>query len=156
MKKYPIPVMCCATLALAVSLGVDRTAAASDRGQATSVSGPVTVEGCLMREEDVPGRKPNLAEKLGVGNDYILAFTKIVKGTRPAAAARTGETAATSGMSGAMYDINGIDEETLKRHLNQRVAIDGAFDNVDAAMKSDALIEIRATAIRLAKGDCKR
>ena len=36
-----------------------------------------------MREDDVPGRKANVAEKVGIGNDYILTSTKIVKGAAP-------------------------------------------------------------------------
>ena len=39
----------------------------------------VTVEGCLMREADVPGRRPNVAERAGIGEDYILTSTKIIK-----------------------------------------------------------------------------
>ena len=46
---------------------------------------PVTVEGCLMREPDVPGRKANVAEKVGIGEDFILTSTKMVKGMAPGA-----------------------------------------------------------------------
>lgn len=36
-----------------------------------------------MREADVPGRKPNVAERAGIAEDYILTRTKIIKGPRP-------------------------------------------------------------------------
>src|SRR5688500_568095 len=49
-------------------------------GQAPMVS----VEGCLMREADVPGRRPNVAERAGVAEDYILTSTKMIKGSPPA------------------------------------------------------------------------
>jgi hypothetical protein len=105
-----------------------------------------------MREDDVPGRKANIAERVGVGEDYILTSTKMVKGSAPSAAAATGGAVGTSGTSGAMYDVEGLDDETLKRHLNRRVQVDGTFENLDA--KGTELIEIRATAIRAATGEC--
>ena len=55
-----------------------------------------------------------------------------------------------------MYDVNGIDEETLKRHLNKRVAVDEYVKNVDGGVKGNALVEIDATSIRAAKGDCSK
>jgi hypothetical protein len=33
----------------------------------------MTFAGCLYREESIPGRTPNVAEKVGVGEDFILA-----------------------------------------------------------------------------------
>src|SRR4029453_9626260 len=43
-----------------------------------------TVVGILakhrQREQDVPGRKPNVAERAGVMEDYILTSAKVVKG----------------------------------------------------------------------------
>jgi hypothetical protein len=53
-----------------------------------------------------------------------------------------------------MYDINGIDDETLKRHVNRRVQVDGTFENLDRGMKGDALVEIRATGIRPVTSEC--
>ena len=104
-----------------------------------------------MREDDVPGRKSNVAERVGVGEDYILTSTKMVKGSAPSAPA--GGAVGTSGTtSGAMYDVNGIDDETLKKHINRRVRVDGTFDNLDA--KGNELIEIRATGIRPVSGEC--
>ena len=36
-----------------------------------------------MREEDVPGWKPNVAERAGMAEDYILTSTKMIgKGRR--------------------------------------------------------------------------
>ena len=67
----------------------------------------VTVEGCLMREADVPGRRPNIAERAGVGEDYILTSTKMIKGPAPGgdatAEARPGDThVGTAGTPAAM------------------------------------------------------
>jgi hypothetical protein len=110
-----------------------------------------------VREDDVPGRNATVAEKIGLGGkDFILTNTKLKKGLAPGAGPgrKDGDAVGTGGTSGAMFELKGIDEETLKRHLNRRVEVDGAFDHVDA--KGNDLIEIRATAIRAAKGECSK
>lgn len=110
-----------------------------------------------MREDDVPGRKANPAEKVGIGNDYILTSTKVTKGMAPGSAVkRETEAVGTSGSGGEMYDVNGLDEATLKSHLNQRVEVDGTFQNLDRGVKGTALVEIKATAIRAVQGACPR
>jgi hypothetical protein len=117
----------------------------------------VTVEGCLMREEDVPGRKPNVAERAGIAEDYILTSTKVIKGSAPAASASAGETpTGTSGMKAAMYKVEGIDDEKLKQHVGRRVQIEGTLENVDRTGATGAadLAEIRGTVIRQVAGDC--
>jgi hypothetical protein len=123
----------------------------------------VTVEGCVMREADVPGRKPNVAERTGITEDYILTSTKIVKGSAPGATsqARPDAPIGTSGTQAAMYEIEGIDDERLKQHVGRRVQLDGAFQNVDRARATpergtaaDDLVEISATTIRQVAGDC--
>lgn len=140
-----------------------RPPAAQDQPR-TQETATVTVEGCVMREADVPGRKPNVAERAGIAEDYILTSTKVVKGSAPGrgAQARTGDApTGTSGTQGAMYEIEGIDEQQLKQHAGRRVQIDGTFENVDRATASpergtpaDDLVEIRGTTIRQVAGDC--
>jgi hypothetical protein len=122
--------------------------AARAQGQAQAV----TVEGCLVREADVPGRKPNVAERAGIAEDYILTTTKMVKGSAPAAKA---------GAKAGMYEVEGLDDEQLKPHLGHRVQLDGTFENVDRASAppergtpADDLVEIRATAIRHVAANC--
>jgi hypothetical protein len=124
----------------------------------------VTVEGCLVREADVPGRKPNVAERAGIAEDYILTSAKVIKGSAPAGygAARPGETpTGTSGMAGAMYEVGGIDDEKLKQHVGQRVQIEGTVESLDRAKApkegqtpADDLVEIRGTVIRKVAGNC--
>jgi hypothetical protein len=120
----------------------------------------VTVEGCLVREQDVPGRKPNVVERSGILEDYILTNTKMVKGSAPAGAAgeaKPGETpAATSGAS-PMYDVKGIDDAQLKTLVGQRVQIDGTFADVvrsPTAKTGEDLADIRGTSIRKVSGEC--
>lgn len=122
----------------------------------------VTVEGCLMREADVPGREPNVAERAGIAEDYILTSTKMIKGSAPQQTPRSGETpTGTSGKHGAMYEVQGIDDERLRQHVGHRVQIEGTFENVDRARATpekgtpaDDLVEIRGTTIRQVTGEC--
>src|ERR671925_58680 len=45
-----------------------------------------TLSGCLYREDQIPGRKPNVAERAGVLEDYILADASMAKSeTKPGA-----------------------------------------------------------------------
>jgi hypothetical protein len=127
----------------------------------------VTVEGCLMREADVPGRKPNVAERAGIAEDYILSSAKMIKGSAPpprAASTKPGEAATgTSGTRGAlaMYEVEGIDEAELKKHVGRRVQIEGTFENIDRAQAApegktpaDDLVQLRGTVIRQVASEC--
>ena len=49
---------------------------------ATTVKPTTTLSGCLYREDQVPGRKPNVAERAGILEDYILADATAVQLTR--------------------------------------------------------------------------
>jgi hypothetical protein len=132
---------------------------------------PVTVEGCLVREQAVPGREPNVAERAGVMEDYILTSVKFVKGSPHASATGTsgatgatgtaaGETAGTSGIKAdAKLEVRGIDDEQLKQFVGQRVQIEGKLDPKDFAErarekasasgeKSGDLPELNGTVIR--------
>jgi len=120
-----------------------------------------TVEGCLVREQDVPGRAPNAAERAGVLEDYILTSAKVVKGSAPPAAlpqTRPGDPVGTSGSaSAAMFDVKGLDDARLKEFVGKRVQIDGTFADAEkspSAKPTQDLVDIRATAIRPASGDC--
>src|SRR5512134_1951147 len=48
-------------------------------------SGVVTMVGCLKLEKDVPGRGPNIVERAGVAEDYILtSATRSATGSQTA------------------------------------------------------------------------
>jgi hypothetical protein len=123
-----------------------------------------TVEGCLMKEADVPGRKPNVAERAGIAEDYILTHIKSVKGALPAGAAeaKPGTPVGTAGYTRAtMFEIRGIDDEQLKKFVGRRVQIEGTFQNVDRLQArpetqtpNDDLAEIRGATIRQVSGEC--
>lgn len=74
----------------------------------------VTLAGCLKEEKDVPGRTPNVAERAGMGEDYILTNVKMGQGSSTSA----------MGLQ-PMYQVKGIDDTELKKHLNHQVEVVG-------------------------------
>ncbi len=71
--------------------------AAQRLATSAQASGPqaVTVEGCLVREQAVAGREPNVAERAGIMEDYILTNVKFLKGSPHAAHSPAGTAGAT-------------------------------------------------------------
>ena len=107
--------------------------APSPRESATSVTTTVTTTlvGCLYREDQVPGRKPNIAERAGVLEDYILADATMkseqsgaTSPTPPAASGTSGSVPA----SGRMYKVEKIADERLKALVGKRVEVTGRID----------------------------
>lgn len=67
--------------------------------------GTTTLTGCVYREADVPGRTPNVAERAGILEDYILA----VSSTSSATSGRSA--VGTSGESGAAGQDRDADQD---------------------------------------------
>ena len=81
----------------------------------------ITVRGCLKAEKDVPGRRPNVAERAGVTEEYILTSVTMAPGST------------TSGIGlAAMYEIEGIAEAELQKHLNHQVEVTGRLTTGNA------------------------
>lgn len=110
----------------------------------------VTAQGCLKQEKDVPGARPNVAERAGVGEDFILTKAKLTKG---------------GSSSGAMYKISGLDDEKLRSMSNQQVEVQGSLreKTMMGATKPttptpttppDEVQEIRATSIKMLASTC--
>jgi hypothetical protein len=88
-----------------------------------------TLTGCVYRENDVPGRKPNIAERAGVLEDYILADARVKGGgTRDKSSESTPGAAGTSGMAGSMYKLEKIPDERLRAVVGKRVEVTGRID----------------------------
>jgi hypothetical protein len=85
-----------------------------------------TLTGCLYREDQVPGRKPNIAEKAGVLEDYILADATASSAQPPTAGAP--QATGTSGTRGSMYKVEGPSDEQLKALVGKRVQVTGRID----------------------------
>jgi hypothetical protein len=108
------------------------TTAQSDT-RSSSAGSTTTVIGCVYREQDIPGRSPNVAERVGVLEDYILAEV----GGAGASTATPGETAGTSGTTGTsgtlssggkMYKLEHVKDERLSSFVGKRVEVTGRID----------------------------
>jgi hypothetical protein len=129
-----------------------------------SVRPATTLTGCLYREEQVPGRKPNVVEQAGILEDYILAGVTVAGEQRPTGTAGSASTAVPS--TGTMYKVEKIADEKLKALVGKRVEVTGHIDpegrsrlgvggaKPDAGLGPDkiSLPEIEASSIREVTG----
>jgi hypothetical protein len=168
-KKY----LFAASFAMAASGAAIGAQAPAPAAQAQDAAKPsTTITGCVYNEKDVPGRAPNVAERAGVMEDYILAVTSAA----PAAGSPAGTAGATgtSGTAGkAMYKLEFVDDEKLKAMVGKRVEVTGRIDRDagDAARPTSAtppttstdkaigrdhvdLAEFEVTAIKAVEGTC--
>ncbi len=128
--------------------------------RADATKGPVTtLAGCLYREDSIPGRSPNVAEKAGVLEDYILADAAPARERRglsdpPIADKEPPPDAPAAGLaSGRMYKVTKIEDQRLKPLLGKRVEITGTIKPDDDAKPADRatntnLPNIEGTSIR--------
>lgn len=110
------------------------------RAQAANPS--VTITGCLQEEKAVPGLKPNIAERAGVTNDFVVTNVKI------------SPSSSVSGIGVATkYEVEGIAEAELKKHLNHQVELVGQIVQAESADKDDAP-DFRATSMKMLAATC--
>jgi hypothetical protein len=123
-----------------------------------------TLTGCLYREDQIPGRKPNVVERAGILEDYILAGVTVAQ--RPTGTGGSAGTAVPS--TGTMYKVENIADEKLKALVGKRVEVTGHIDpegrsrlgvggaKPDAGIGPDkiSLPEIEASSIREVSGTC--
>ena len=99
----------------------------------TAQTATTTIQGCVYKEEAIPGRAPNIAEKAGVLEDYILVPTDTslatagTSGTTPPAAAGTTGTAAAKTIHKA-FKLEKISDDQLRAVVGKRVEITGRVD----------------------------
>jgi hypothetical protein len=108
-----------ATAALAGSVISAQTTSSAQANQST------TLIGCVYHEKDVPGRAPNVAERVGVLEDYILAEISPAEAAKP-----TGTTgsAANRPMTYSMYKLEKASDSELKAMVGKRVEVTGRID----------------------------
>jgi hypothetical protein len=93
-------------------------------GTALSAQAPsTTITGCVYEEKDVPGRAPNLAERAGVLEDYILAEITPAEAAKPAGTAGSSTPATNS-----MYKLEHTSDSQLKSMVGKRVEATGRVD----------------------------
>jgi hypothetical protein len=103
----------------------------------------ITVRGCLKEEKDVPGLTPNPAERVGITEDYVLTMVKMASNSK------------VSGIGlAAKYEIEGIAEDELKKHLNHEVELTGTITQ-PGTTDTDATPDFRATAIKMVAATCQ-
>jgi hypothetical protein len=96
---------------------------------ATAQQPTTTVTGCLYREDQIPGRTPNVAERAGVLEDYILAgVTAAGSEARPGATPGATGTSGTAPATGNMYKVEGPADEKLKALVGKKVEVTGRID----------------------------
>ena len=96
---------------------------------ATAQQPTTTLTGCLYREDQIPGRTPNVAERAGVLEDYILAGASSAGSeTRPSATPGATGTSGTAPATGNMYKVEGPADEKLKALVGKKVEVTGRID----------------------------
>ena len=143
------------------------TPSAQAPAPAAAAQASTTLTGCVYREKDVPGRAPNVAERAGVMEDYILADVKPASASASGAVGTSGTTAAA-----AMYKLELIADEKLQAVVGKRVEVTGRIDaeagdmkksdtapapsQTDKAIGRDQvnLAEFEVTSIREVAGTC--
>jgi hypothetical protein len=112
-------------------------------GQPTTPAS-LSIVGCLKDEKDVPGLKPSVVERAGITEDYILVEVKAAPGS------------AVSGLAlGTMYEIEGIAEAELKKHLGHQVEISGRIDTTDGGDRDRKDVpDFNATSLKMLAATC--
>jgi hypothetical protein len=101
----------------------------------------VTITGCLKQEKDVPGLTPNPAERVGVTDDFILTASKMAQSSK------------VSGLSvSELYEVEGIQESELKKHLNHQVELTGTIGGTATA--TDRTPNFNATSMKMVAATC--
>lgn len=109
--------------------GDQATRPASPTSPDSTSAQTTTVIGCVYREKDVPGRAPNVAERAGVLEDYILAEVSgraTPSGGVPGATGTSGSSAAAG--TGPMYKLELVADDKLKTLVGKRVEVTGRID----------------------------
>ncbi|HXE79779.1 MAG TPA: hypothetical protein VNK41_03450 [Vicinamibacterales bacterium] len=139
------------------------TSSPPDSTSESASAASTTLTGCVYREEDVPGRTPNVAEQAGVLEDYILAVSETP-------GAGTAGTSGTAAAAGRMFKLEHVADEELSRMVGKRVEVTGKIEaeagdtgatgatgtTGDASVGPDRieLPEFEVTSIREVGGDC--
>jgi hypothetical protein len=120
-KKYALAATIAAA-ASSVAIAAQSTPAPQSGSRATVLTG------CVYNEQDVPGRAPNVAERAGIAEDYILADIKPAESGDPRPTGTSGTTAGTTANAASMYKLEFVDDAKLKALVGKRVEVSGRID----------------------------
>jgi hypothetical protein len=99
-----------------------------EKSTVTSQQPTSVLTGCVYREEDIPGRAPNAAERAGVLEDYILAEVAPRQQQATGTPGATGTSGTRQAESGSMYKLERIDDNKLGALVGKRVEVTGRVD----------------------------
>jgi hypothetical protein len=99
------------------------SAALAGSVMSAQTSQSTTIVGCVYEEKDVPGRAPNLAERAGILEDYILAEISAAEAAKP-----TGTTGTSAPTTYSMYKLEKVADSELKALVGKRVEVTGRVD----------------------------
>src|SRR5262245_17933558 len=97
--------------------------AASMSSVVAQTPAPTTLIGCVYQEKDVPGRAPNIAERAGILEDYILAELSPAEAAKPA-----GTTGSAVPTTYSMYKLEKVADSQLKAVVGKRVEVTGTMN----------------------------
>jgi hypothetical protein len=133
LKQYVLSGACAVVLAGAVASAQSTTSGqqpptTQPQPQSMQHEATTTVEGCVYREQDIPGRSPNVAERAGVLEDYILVASTDASAT--SGATGTSGTAGTTGSAAKpkMFKLEHADDSKLSAMVGKRVRVTGKAD----------------------------
>ncbi len=125
MKKYFVATAA-AVLCSSIGMAAQGTPATTSQSAAAAQSPTTTITGCVYKEKDVPGRAPNVAERVGILEDYILAQSAPTSGTATPGATGTAGTAAAS--TPPMYKLEFVEDDKLSAMVGKHVEVTGRVD----------------------------
>ena len=138
-----------AIAALLISSSISTSAQTQPGAPAAQAIDTIKVIGCLKNEKDVAGLKPNIVERAGITEDYILTDVTLSPDTKM------------SGLGLAiMYEIEGIAESDLKTHLNHQIEVTGRLSRVETgaaattASNRGDVPDFHATSFRMLAASC--
>ena len=137
VKKYILPAAFAVFCAGAVASAQTATPQQPPQTQppaAMDHAASTTVEGCIYREQDIPGRSPNVAERAGVLEDYILVASP--SAGAGAAVGTSGTTGSASAVAPKMFKLEHADDSKLSAMVGKRVRVVGKVDAEHGDMKS--------------------
>jgi hypothetical protein len=104
--------------------------AAPASAQTAEKTATTTLTGCVYREKDIPGRAPNVAERVGIGEDYIFAEmpSSPIASRTPSSASGAPAPVGTTGTASAMYKLHHIDSDQVKPLVGRRVEVVGQIE----------------------------
>jgi hypothetical protein len=135
VRKYVIPTVCAVALAGAAASAQQQQPPTQQQPPAQHQQHEMaqaetrTLEGCVYREDAIPGRSPNVAERAGVLEDYILVASPDPAGT-PGAVGTSGTEApaAPATAEPKMFKLEHEDDDKLRALVGKRVRVTGKVD----------------------------